>query len=132
MHIVIKFLTTSKFYITSKNQRPVTSPSGKVGGARFMVITLSKCKKKLRLPPNAERRIKLGVELFQVFMDTRLWQDGEDQQVFHCLFIPHLYVFCSSSLNTHFYIRDLHTPVPVRRRFRLDQVGHASLEPAMT
>ena len=51
MHIVIKFLTTSKFYITSKNQRPVTSPSGKVGGARltrFMVITLSKCKKKLR------------------------------------------------------------------------------------
>ena len=50
MHIVIKFLTTSKFYITSKNQRPVTSPSGKVGGARFMVITLSKCKKKLRGP----------------------------------------------------------------------------------
>ena len=51
MHIVIKFLTTSKFYITSKNQRPVTSPSGKVGGARlmrFMVITLSKCKQKLR------------------------------------------------------------------------------------
>ena len=53
MHIVITFLTTSKFYITSKNQRPVTSPSGKVGGARltrFMVITLSKCKKKLRWP----------------------------------------------------------------------------------
>ena len=24
--------------------------------------------------------------------------------------------------------RDLHRPVPVRRRFRLDQVGHASLE----
>ena len=29
-----------------------------------------------------------GVELFQVFMSTRLWQDGADQQVFHGLFIP--------------------------------------------
>ena len=29
-----------------------------------------------------------GVELFQVFMGTRLWQDGADQQVFHSLFIP--------------------------------------------
>ena len=51
MHIVIKFLKPSTFYITSKNQRPVTSTSGKVGGARlrpFMVITLSKCKQKLR------------------------------------------------------------------------------------
>ena len=28
------------------------------------------------------------VELFQVFMGTRLWQDGADQQVFHGLFIP--------------------------------------------
>ena len=53
MHIVITFLKPSKFYITSKNQRPVRSTSGKVGGARlrpFMVIALSKCKKKLRLP----------------------------------------------------------------------------------
>ena len=51
MHIVITFLKPSKFYITSKNQRPVRSTSGKVGGARlrpFMVIALSKCKKKLR------------------------------------------------------------------------------------
>ena len=55
MDIVITFLKPSKFYInvdvSSKNQRPVTSTSGKVGGARmrrFMVITLSKCKKKLR------------------------------------------------------------------------------------
>ena len=50
MHIVITFLKPSKFYITSKNQRPVRSTSGKVGGARlrpFMVIALSKCKKKL-------------------------------------------------------------------------------------
>ena len=31
MHIVITFLTPSKFYITSKNQRPVTSTSGKSG-----------------------------------------------------------------------------------------------------
>ena len=29
-----------------------------------------------------------GVELFQVFIRTGLWQDGADQQVFHCLFIP--------------------------------------------
>ena len=29
-----------------------------------------------------------GVELFQVFMGTRLWQDRADQQVFHDLFIP--------------------------------------------
>ena len=29
-----------------------------------------------------------GVELFQVFMGTRLWQARADQQVFHCLFIP--------------------------------------------
>ena len=35
MHIVITFLKPSKFYITSKNQRPVTSTSGKVGGARL-------------------------------------------------------------------------------------------------
>ena len=51
MHIVITFLKPSKFDITSKNQRPVRSTSGKVGGARlrpFMVIALSKCKKKLR------------------------------------------------------------------------------------
>ena len=51
MHIMITFLKPSKFYITSKNQRPVRSTSGKVGGARlrpFMVIALSKCKKKLR------------------------------------------------------------------------------------
>ena len=29
-----------------------------------------------------------GVELFQVFVDTGLWQDGADQQVFHYLYIP--------------------------------------------
>ena len=28
-----------------------------------------------------------GVELIQVFMGKRLWQDGADQQVFHGLFI---------------------------------------------
>ena len=62
-------------------------------------------------------------------MDTRLWQDGADQHVFHGLFIPHSHVVCPSSLNPHFCIRDLHRPVPDRRRFRLDQVGHVSLEP---
>ena len=42
---------------------------------------------------------------------------------------PHSHAVCPSSLNPHFCIRDLHHPVPVQRRFRLDQVGHASLEP---
>ena len=70
-----------------------------------------------------------GVELFQVFMGTHLWQDGADQQVFHGLFTPHSHVVCPSSLNPHFFIRNLHRPVPVRRRFRLDQVDHVSLEP---
>ena len=42
---------------------------------------------------------------------------------------PHSHVVCPSLLNPHFCIRDLHRPVPVRRRFRLDQVGHVSLEP---
>ena len=42
---------------------------------------------------------------------------------------PHSHIVCPSSLNPHFCIRDLHLPVPVQRRFRLDQVGHASLEP---
>ena len=43
---------------------------------------------------------------------------------------PHSHDVCPSSLNPHFCIRDLLRPVPVRRRFRLDQVGHVSLEPA--
>ena len=51
MDIVITFLKPSKFYITSKNQRPVTSTSGKVGGARlrrFMVMSTIEVQKKLR------------------------------------------------------------------------------------
>ena len=42
---------------------------------------------------------------------------------------PHSHVVCPSSLNPNFCIRDLHRPDPVRRRFRLDQVCHALLEP---
>ena len=38
-----------------------------------------------------------GVELFQVFMGTGLWQDGADQQVFHGLFIP-TFAHCLSIL----------------------------------
>ena len=64
------------------------------------------------------------VELFQVFMGTGLWQDGADQQVFHGLFIP-TFARCLSFLVESPFL----FPVPVRRRFRLDQVGHASLEP---
>ena len=35
---------------------------------------------------------------------------------------PHSHAVCPSSLYPHFCIRALHRPVPVRRRFRLDQV----------
>ena len=51
MHIVITFLRPSKFYITSKNERPVTSTSDKVGGARltrFMVMSTIEVQTKLR------------------------------------------------------------------------------------
>ena len=53
MHIVIKCLTPSTFYITSKNQRPVTSTSGKVEGARltrFMVMSTIEVQKKITHP----------------------------------------------------------------------------------
>ena len=54
---------------------------------------------------------------------------GQTSRCFMICSSPHSHVVCPSSLNPHFCIRDLHLPVPVRRRFRLDQVGHASLEP---
>ena len=54
---------------------------------------------------------------------------GQTSRCFIVCSSPRSHVICSSSLNPHFCIMDLHRPVPVRRRFRLDQVGHASLEP---
>ena len=54
---------------------------------------------------------------------------GQTSRCFMVCSSPHSHIVCPSSLNPHFCIRDLHLPVPVRRRFRLDQVGHASLEP---
>ena len=54
---------------------------------------------------------------------------GQTSRCFIVCSSPHSHVVCPSSLNPHFCIRDLHRPVPVRRRFRLDQVGHVSLEP---
>ena len=54
---------------------------------------------------------------------------GQTSRCFIVCSSPHSHVACTSSLNPHFCIRDLHRPVPVRRRLRLDQVGHASLEP---
>ena len=54
---------------------------------------------------------------------------GQTSRCFIVSSSPHSHVVCSSSLNPHFCIRDLHRPLPVQRRFRLDQVGHASLEP---
>ena len=58
-------------------------------------------------------------------------QGGRMGQTSRCFIVcssPHSHVVCASSLNPNFCIRDLHRPVPVRRRFRLDQ-DHASLEP---
>ena len=54
---------------------------------------------------------------------------GQTSRCFMVCSFPHSHVVCPSSLDPHFCIRDLHRPVPVRRRFRLDQVGHVSLEP---
>ena len=54
---------------------------------------------------------------------------GQTSRCFMVCSSPHSHVVCPSPLNPHFCIRDLHRPVPVRRRFRLDQVGHVSLEP---
>ena len=54
---------------------------------------------------------------------------GQTSRCFMVCSSPHSHVVCPSSLNPHFCIRDLHRPVPVRRRYRLDQVGHVSLEP---
>ena len=69
-----------------------------------------------------------GVELFQVSVGvgtTWLWQDGADQQVFHCLLIP-IFARCLSILvESPFLHKGFASSIPVRRRFRLDQVGHA-------
>ena len=45
----------------------------------------------------------------------------------------HPHVVCPSSLNPHFYIRGLHRPVPVQRRFRFTKwaVSHSNLEVAI-
>ena len=61
--IMITFLKPSKFYITSKNQRPVTSTSGKVGGARlrrFMVMYTIEVQKKITLAVRQRRMRYLG------------------------------------------------------------------------
>ena len=106
MHIVIKFLTTSKFYITSKNQRPVTSPSGKVGGARltrFMVITLSKCKKKLRYPAaivcNTHDSDRPGEHWVAMYVDAERRGDYFDSyglQLQHVGFVDFMTEHCST------------------------------------
>ena len=54
---------------------------------------------------------------------------GQTSRCFIVCSSPHSHVGCPSSLSPHFCIRDLHRPVPVRMRFRLDKVGHVSLEP---
>ena len=41
---------------------------------------------------------------------------------------PHSHAVCPSSLYPHYCISALHRPVTVRRRFRLDHVGHDSLQ----
>ena len=71
-----------------------------------------------------------GVELFQVFMCTRLWQDRVDQQVFHCLFIPTFARCLSILVESQFLHKGFASSSTVWKRLRLDHVGHASLEPA--
>ena len=62
-------------------------------------------------------------------MGTGLWQDGADQQVFHGLFIP-IFAHCLSILvESPFLHKGFASSSPCPGRFRLDQVGHASLEP---
>ena len=50
---------------------------------------------------------------------------GHTSRCFIVCSSPHSHVVCPSSLNPHFCISALPRPVPVCRRFRLDQVGHA-------
>ena len=54
---------------------------------------------------------------------------GQTSRCFIVCSSPQSHVVCPSSCTPYFCISYLHSPVPVRRRFRLDQVGHASLEP---
>ena len=70
MHIVIKFLKPSKFYITSKNQRPVRSTSGKVGGARlrpFMVMYTIEVQKKITRPGLSRAAYSQNTPNFTIF-----------------------------------------------------------------
>ena len=67
-----------------------------------------------------------------VLTKSRGSKSGRMGQTSRCFIVcssPHLHVVCPSSLNPHLCIGDLHHPVPVRKRFRLDQAGHASLDP---
>ena len=68
-----------------------------------------------------------GVELIQVFMVYTVVAGWGRPAGVSLSVQPH--VVGPSSLNPHFCINYLHRPFPVRRRFRLDQVGHVSLEP---
>ena len=70
-----------------------------------------------------------GVELFQVFMGRGLWQDGADQQMFHCLFIPTFARCLSILVESPCLHKGFASSSPFRWRFRLAQVGHATLEP---
>ena len=76
-----------------------------------------------------------GVELFQVFMGTGLWQDGADQQVFHGVFIP-TFAHCLSILvESPFLHKGFASSSPCPGRFRLDQfkwaMPHSNLELAI-
>ena len=73
--------------------------------------------------------LALGLTLPRLHGNTVVAGWGQNSRCFMVCSSPHSHVVCPSSLNPHFCIRDLHRPVPVRRRFSLDQVGHVSLEP---
>ena len=94
-----------------------------------VTYTSSSSRVTTRLPPNAGRRISSGLNSSRSSWAQCCGGMGQTSRCFIVCSSPHSHVVRPSSLNPHFWIRDLHLLVPVRRRFRLDQVGQASLEP---
>ena len=84
----------SRYYCTLKQER---LKDGSVKQSYFYVYVLLLFESLHDSRPMLGAGSSSGVELFQVFMGTRLWQDGADQQVFHCLFIP-IFARCLSIL----------------------------------
>ena len=77
MHIVITFLTPSTFYITSKNQRPVTSTSGKSGRSEVDAVYANytiEVQKKITHPGRCPRHVGRNYVPLLCGVDTDLRQ----------------------------------------------------------